>query len=89
MDEDVRYRRPKDMGPYRIVAVRSAENDGVEIVVGGPGIGRSGVCYWFSSEPETETFIRNLNLSYTEAKRLGSWRKTEIPQMFNAASAHV
>lgn len=44
-------------------------------MVGGPGIPRPGVSYWFSTEKEVVCFIENLNLSYSEGKRLSSWRK--------------
>lgn len=66
------------MSPYRVLAARSLENAGVETMIGGPGIRSQGVPYWFSCEQELHSFMENLNISYSEAKRLARWRKAQV-----------
>jgi hypothetical protein len=63
------------MGAYRIIAGQRSAVDGLDYIIGGPGIPPSGIRYWFASEDQAKSFIENLNFSYGEAKRLAKLRK--------------
>jgi len=66
---------PNLMAPYRVAAVRNVQPDGYETTIVGPGIPATGLSYWFGTLDEADSFVQNLNLSYSEAKRLSKWRK--------------
>jgi len=72
------------MEPYSVVDVRYPASGGIEIIISGPGIPSAGVPYWFTTADEVHSFVRNLNLSYKEAKTLATARKarsrTRIPE---------
>ena len=68
------------MGQYRIAAIQYLADRGIQTTINGPGISAAGVPYWFSSQEEAETFVGNLNLSYTEGKRLAECRKSNRRQ---------
>jgi hypothetical protein len=66
------------MAHYRIITVQRVPTAGFETTIGGPGIPAGGIRYRFDSEAEAHSFIENLNLSYSEARRLMGWRKAQL-----------
>jgi hypothetical protein len=84
------------MEPYSVVEVRHAATGGIEAIINGPGISPAGIPYWFTAEEQVYPFIENLNLSYREARRLGTCsRRARSRQRihkgvhpFSAASSH-
>ena len=64
------------MALYRVVAVQHVAAGGYETTISGPGIPAAGLPYWFDSKDEAYVFVENLNLSFSEAKRLAKWRKS-------------
>jgi hypothetical protein len=62
---------------YRIVAIQQLAPQGFEATICGPGVPAAGVAYWFESTTEADGFVQNLNLSYSESKRLAAWRKSQ------------
>jgi hypothetical protein len=75
------------MRRYFLIALRELQTGGFEGNIGGPGISRSGVMYWFETEPEAHSFVENLNLSYSEVKELANWRKARFEGRTRASFA--
>jgi hypothetical protein len=64
------------MSIYCILAYHPSQNGGINATIGGPGIPRRGIDYWFDREGEAKSFVQNLNVLYADAQVLARWRKS-------------
>jgi hypothetical protein len=73
------------MAVYFVLAFHPSANGGYDVTIGGPGIPIEGIGYWFGRKDEVNCFVDNLNILYSDAKQLATWRRARAGKRMSRA----